>query len=81
MDYLRTLGATNPKFSLGDRIIATSNDPDAGVTHTLEATISGMVWDDDRWDYALKFDGYRGADFGWGEHELIPLDVYAAIVA
>lgn len=73
MQYFQALGATAPKFFIGDRVLTSVNDPDEGL-FTSPAIIAGLVWDSDHWDYAVMFEGYESSDFGWNEGELSPLE-------
>ena len=72
MQYFQALGATAPKFFIGDRVLTSVNDPDEGL-FTSPAIVAGLVWDSDHWDYAVMFEGYESSDFGWNEGELSPL--------
>ena len=74
MQYFQALGATAPKFFIGDRVLTSVVDPDEGL-FTSPAIIAGLVWDSDHWDYAVMFEGYESSDFGWLEAELSPLTV------
>jgi hypothetical protein len=69
MHYFQKLGATAPKFSIGDRVIATIIDPDEGTFHD-PATVVGMVWLGSRWEYFLLFDGYDYSNCDWSSEEM-----------
>lgn len=69
MDYLQTLGAIAPKFSLGDRVIAIIHDPDEG-TFQDPATVTGLCWLGDHWEYFLLFDGYEYSSCDWSSEDI-----------
>jgi hypothetical protein len=69
MQYFQALGATAPRFSIGDRVIATIIDPDEGTFHD-PATVAGMVWLGSRWEYFLLFDGYDYSTCDWSSEEI-----------
>jgi hypothetical protein len=69
MQYFQALSATVPQFFIGDRVVATITDPDEGTFHD-PATVTGMVWLGDRWEYFLLFDGYDYSACDWSGEQL-----------
>ncbi|MGL4503614.1 MAG: hypothetical protein ACRCU2_31430 [Planktothrix sp.] len=65
--------AIAPKFSLGQQVLCSITDPDEGL-FVSPAIVSGLVFLEDHWNYALMFEGFNGSDFGWNEGELTPLE-------
>jgi hypothetical protein len=73
MNHFDAIGATAPKFSIGDRVLTSVTDPDEGL-FIAPAIVAGLVWDVNCWSYAVMFEGYASSDFGWDEGELEPLE-------
>lgn len=69
MNHYETLGAMAPKFVIGDRVIATTTDPDEGTFHD-RATVAGMLWLGTHWEYFLLFDGYDYTCCDWSSEEM-----------
>ena len=69
MNHYDAIGATAPRFLIGSRVIATITDPDEGVFHD-PATVTGLAWLGDHWEYFLLFDGYDYSSCDWTGNEL-----------